>query len=163
MNEETRASSFDELARGLASGHVSRRKALRLMGAALVGGTLASLGIGEAVAAPPCKGFGKRCTTNAQCCSGSCSTNGTCSAACPSGTVELSNGTCAVPCGTSPEPGFPECANCQNLCGAGFSGGYCYSLGGSQRRCKSDSQCPTGEFCSTGGSCTTACSSPVVG
>jgi hypothetical protein len=35
--------SFDELARGLAEGTVSRRKALRLVGAALVGGALASL------------------------------------------------------------------------------------------------------------------------
>jgi hypothetical protein len=35
------ASPFDELARGLASGELSRRKALKLMGAALVGGTLA--------------------------------------------------------------------------------------------------------------------------
>ena len=35
--------SFDELARGLAVGTVSRRKALRLVGAALVGGALASL------------------------------------------------------------------------------------------------------------------------
>src|SRR5919107_1109369 len=33
----------DELTRGLASGTLSRGKALRLMGAALVGGTLASL------------------------------------------------------------------------------------------------------------------------
>jgi hypothetical protein len=35
--------SFDELARGLASGTLSRRKALRLMGAALVGSALASI------------------------------------------------------------------------------------------------------------------------
>jgi hypothetical protein len=33
---------FDELTRALASGSISRCKALRLMGAALVGGTLAS-------------------------------------------------------------------------------------------------------------------------
>ena len=37
-----REGSFDELAKGLASGAVSRRRALRLMGAALVGGALAS-------------------------------------------------------------------------------------------------------------------------
>src|ERR671921_1473702 len=35
-------SSFDELARGLADGSITRGKALRLMGAALVGGALAS-------------------------------------------------------------------------------------------------------------------------
>ena len=40
-------SFFDELARGLADGSLSRAEALRLMGAALLGGTLASVGIGR--------------------------------------------------------------------------------------------------------------------
>jgi hypothetical protein len=43
MVRETTESSLDELAKGLASGTVSRGKALRLMGAALVGGALASI------------------------------------------------------------------------------------------------------------------------
>ena len=43
MTEETNGRSFDELAKGLANGEVSRRKALGLIGAALVGGTLASI------------------------------------------------------------------------------------------------------------------------
>jgi hypothetical protein len=38
MSPEARERSFDELARGLASGSVTRGKALRLLGAALVGG-----------------------------------------------------------------------------------------------------------------------------
>ena len=60
--QEARDHSFDELARGLASGSISRGKALRLMGAALVGGALASVGIGEASAAPGgCKRNGKLC------------------------------------------------------------------------------------------------------
>src|SRR5919112_1376446 len=42
MSPQAREHSFDELARGLASGNVTRGKALRLMGAALVGGALAS-------------------------------------------------------------------------------------------------------------------------
>jgi hypothetical protein len=79
---ETPNRSFDELARGLASGEFSRRKALKLMGAALVGGTLASLGIGEAAADPMgCKRNGKNCKQNAQCCSGNCS-SGICGRAC---------------------------------------------------------------------------------
>ena len=41
MTEETRERSFDALARGLASGDVSRRDALRWLGAALLGGALA--------------------------------------------------------------------------------------------------------------------------
>ena len=73
---------FDELARGLADGSLTRAKALRLMGAALLGGTLGSLGIsGEAGADPPgCKRNGKNCKRNDQCCSGNCSTSGTCQA-----------------------------------------------------------------------------------
>lgn len=39
----TQEHSLDTLARGLANGSVSRRKALRLMGAALLGGILASI------------------------------------------------------------------------------------------------------------------------
>jgi hypothetical protein len=50
VSEETTNRYFDELASGLASGSISRGKALKLMGAALLGGTLASLGIGEAAA-----------------------------------------------------------------------------------------------------------------
>jgi hypothetical protein len=70
--EDRGASSFDELAVGLSSGTLSRSKALKLMGAALVGGTLASLGIGEASAVPRCKPAGKRCKNGTQCCSGQC-------------------------------------------------------------------------------------------
>src|SRR5918997_2772358 len=114
MSLRARDHSFDELARGLASGEVSRGKALRLMGAALVGGTLSSLlGIGEAAGAPGgCKREGKNCKRDTQCCSGLLcdSSSGTCQAqttTCPPGTVELSNGTCATPCGTA--PGSVQC------------------------------------------------------
>src|SRR5215218_9235838 len=70
---------FDELARGLADGSISRGKALRLMGAALVGGTLASLGIGEAAGDPPgCKRAGKHCTRTDQCCGSLVCLSGTC-------------------------------------------------------------------------------------
>ena len=64
MSPEARERSFDELARGLASGDVSRRRALRLMGAALVGGALASIP-GVAFAAP-CGSGQTRC--GHQCC-----------------------------------------------------------------------------------------------
>jgi hypothetical protein len=43
MARATREHSLDELARGLASGSLSRRKALRLMGGVLVRSALASL------------------------------------------------------------------------------------------------------------------------
>jgi hypothetical protein len=55
MSPEARDHSFDELTRGLASGSISRGKALKLMGAALVGGTLASIpGIAGAAPKPKC-------------------------------------------------------------------------------------------------------------
>ena len=53
-------SYFDELARGLAEGSISRGKALRLMGGALVGGVLASIP-GMAGAAPKCPGCPATC------------------------------------------------------------------------------------------------------
>jgi hypothetical protein len=41
MARQTTESSFDELTRGLANGGVSRREALKWLGAALLGGALA--------------------------------------------------------------------------------------------------------------------------
>jgi len=43
MSEQTRQRSLDELARGLASGSLSRRKALKLMGGLFVGSALGSI------------------------------------------------------------------------------------------------------------------------
>ena len=44
-----------------------------MMGAALVGGTLASFGLGGVAAADDlCKPTGKKCKKNSQCCSGYC-------------------------------------------------------------------------------------------
>ena len=169
---------------GAILGTLSRGKALRLMGAALVGGTLGSLGIGEAAAAPSgCKRNGKKCKQNTQCCSENCvdgvcgpacvSDGGTCSTStdccsencsngfcCASGRVGLSNGTCVISCGT---PGSPECGSCTGNCAESFEvrgTGYCYTTGSSDLPCSADSACPIGEFCSfTGamGRCTAAC------
>ena len=70
MSPEVRDHSFDDLARGLASGTLSRGKALRLMGAALVGGALASVpGIASA---KPHKPEGAKCKHNFQCESRQC-------------------------------------------------------------------------------------------
>jgi hypothetical protein len=69
--QEAREHSFDELARGLASGSITRGKALRLAGGALLGAALASLP-GAALADDDCRGFGRRCRRDRQCCSGNC-------------------------------------------------------------------------------------------
>jgi hypothetical protein len=186
MSPEARERSFDALATGLASGSISRGRALKLMGAALIGGTLASLGIGEAAADEECKPVDKKCRKNAQCCSGNCSksgtssfgicacqpndgscssndqccsgncVNGTC-AACPAGRVLLSNGTCALPCtGTISR-------ECPADCGS-FGGGSCAEADAGGLFCRGDvvgvcapgGGCPTGSFC-RGGACVEAC------
>jgi hypothetical protein len=151
MSPEARERSFDELARGLASGDISRRRVLRLMGAALVGGTLASLGIGEAAADPPgCKRNGKKCKRDTQCCSGNCE-GGTCAAACPPFRVELSNGTCALPC----DRFDVLCLECGCVGGCvrvfpppeEFADRLCYNEGPLSARCQIHADCPSGQFC----------------
>jgi len=162
MSPEARERSFDELARGLASGSVSRRKALRLMGAALVGGTMASLGLGGVAGADPpgCKRAGKRCKKDKQCCSGNCS-GGTC-AACAADRVLLTNGTCAKFC--------EEHAECAASCLGCFATqentfiGICEAVSnsGGGGSCTTHAACPTGEYCarsfdSSSGICQPAC------
>jgi hypothetical protein len=106
MPEQTRERSFDELAKGLAGGTVSRRKALRLMGAALVGGALASFpgaawaakggGGGKSACAKYCKTlFGGDTAAQAECTAQGTKGTGPCFACTP---------------GVGPGPGFtPNC------------------------------------------------------
>ena len=54
MSPEARERSFDELARGLASGGVSRREALKWLGAALLGGAALAFTPKVAEAKPHC-------------------------------------------------------------------------------------------------------------
>ena len=121
MSPEARERAFDALATEMASGSISRGKALRLMGAALVGGTLGSLGIGEAGAAPPgCKRVGKHCTRDTQCCGSLVCVSGTCADACASGQV-LCNGSCVSnncgPAGTfNPNTCACECSPTADFC-----------------------------------------------
>ena len=77
-------SSFDELAKGLASGTLSRGKALRLLGGALVGGALASLpGVAWA------RGGGGDCPYGQELCGGVCVVE------CPEGQVRDFDCTCS--------------------------------------------------------------------
>jgi hypothetical protein len=106
MSPEVRDHSFDELTRGLARGTLSRGKAIRLMGAALLGGTLTSFGIGEAGADPiGCKRNGKKCKKDTQCCSGNC--------------VSAPSGTCAC------KGLFSACNNNSECCSGTCSNGIC--------------------------------------
>jgi hypothetical protein len=126
---------FDDLARGLVDGTLTRGKALRLMGAALVGGTLGSLGMGEA-SADECKRNGKACKKDKQCCSGKCEGN-ICVAACPSGQV-LCGGNCVSNrCLTGQTFNTTTC-QCECPSGQEVCGGSCVS-----------SSCPTGQTLNT--------------
>jgi hypothetical protein len=128
MPPQARVHSFDELAIGLASGSISRGRALRLMGAALVGGTLASLGIGEAAADPPgCKRNGKSCKKDTQCCSGAC-VGGTCQPAETQFTCICDLTQTFQTCSSAPCDENGLSAVCTALCeqhGSVYTGGSC--------------------------------------
>jgi hypothetical protein len=128
MPPEARERSFDELARGLANGSISRGRALKLMGAALVGGALASLG-GVAAADEDdqgenedCKRNGKKCKRNNQCCSGICSSlTGRCEA-----------------CSTTNCPG---CCDSNGRCQPGTTNEACGIHGGVCQTCVAPRTC----------------------
>jgi hypothetical protein len=113
---------FDQLTRTLATGK-SRRSVLKGLTGTAVGGLLAAVGMGEAVAKPAgkpskCYGENSSCTNGKQCCSGTC-TNRTCAPVTP--VVTCMGGPC--------DPFLPF------LCGEGCtcidfgSGGQCVVAG----------------------------------
>ena len=70
MSQQTTNRYFDDLARGLATGTLSRGKAIRWMGGALLGAALASV---PGVAwANDCRRLGRQCRRDSQCCSRNC-------------------------------------------------------------------------------------------
>ena len=115
---------FDDLARGLAEGSLTRGKALRLMGAAVVGGTLGSLGIGGEASAdrPGCKRIGKNCTRDTQCCGSLVCLSGTCQTPTTTTTETPTTTTTETPT-TSTTPGCrPNNSSCSSDadCCSGF-------------------------------------------
>jgi hypothetical protein len=122
--------SFDDLAKGLASGSVSRRRALKMMSGALVGGLLASIpGVAFAHHRPDHTGVGgggcpSGVTCRGQCCpvGASCAGRGRNQAcACPTGQT-VCGGAC-----TDLATDVLNCGSCGNACATGVScaGGQC--------------------------------------
>jgi hypothetical protein len=158
--EATMEPSFDTLARGLANGSVSRGKALRLMGAALVGGALASIP-GVALAArcpsPRIRCAGQCCAAGVTTCQGT-GKNKTCGPVpCPTG-QQPCNGQCVA---TATD--VANCGSCGNACATGLScvGGACVCPQG-QSECggactdllTDEANCGScGNACATGASC----------
>ena len=146
MTEEIKGRSFDALAKGLASGEVSRGKALKLMVAALFGGAFASIP-GAALA----QSSGRGRPTGSQGCPipGQIRVKGQCE--CPPGS-ELCGGQCLATCpsGAQRDPQLCEC-----ICPTGF--GLCStgSVPGSTLNCcaSGTQQCCQGQcypFCPAG-------------
>jgi len=142
------ATSFDELAKELATGTLSRGKALRLVGGALIGAALASVP-GVALADDDCRRLGRECRRDSQCCSRNCIRRGddkVCG--CPSGqsrcgdrcvnlkTNERHCGSCSERCATNQTCCNGNCVNLQrneNNCGR------------CGNRCPEESECVRGE------------------
>jgi hypothetical protein len=120
MATETREHSFDELAKGLASGTLSRGKAIRWMGGALLGAALASF---PGVAwANDCRRLGRECRRDSQCCSRNCIRRGddrVCG--CPTGQARC-NDRCV-----NLKRNERHCGRCGKRCAAGEEcvGGQC--------------------------------------
>ena len=153
MSPEARERSFDALAKGLASGTVSRGKALKLMGATLVGGALASVP-GIAWAAPKPRPNGRRCKTNSQCVSQNCvdrvcqagggDPEPTCTPSCPEGEECIGQEGTPPFCVPICTPSCPE-GVCQCVRSGDGSGNVCVAFGASPVVSSCD-QCPTADF-----------------
>jgi hypothetical protein len=144
MATQTTESSLDELAKGLATGTLSRGKAIRWMGGALLGAALASV---PGVAwANDCRRLGRQCRRDSQCCSKNCVRRG-------------DDKVCACPEGKTPckdrcvnlDRNENHCGECFNRCDEGEEcvrggcQGVCLDL--CQGPCTEDSQCCSGLIC----------------
>ena len=178
-------SFFDALARGLADGSITRGKALRLMGAALAGGALGSLGIREAAGDPPgCKRAGKHCTRNDQCCGSLVCVSGTCQTPTTSTTETPTTSTTETPTTSTTETPTTSttsppttCTPGSDICARGVCGpveAFCACVPTTEGQtacvvaecgepCNSSVDCPGGSICvSVGGLCceTNVCVTP---
>src|SRR5215208_6142063 len=125
MATQATESSLDELAKGLATGTLSRGKAIRCMGGALLGAALASF---PGVAwANDCRRLGRECRRDSQCCSRNCIRRGgekVCG--CPEGQRRC-NDRCV-----NLDRNEHHCGACGNRCPEGIEcvGGRCHCPSG---------------------------------
>jgi hypothetical protein len=139
---------FDDLARGLDDGTISRRRALRLGGGAVLAAIVPSLFPREAEARHRCNA---RCRCRRR------------------KSRYLSHGEChcALTCSTT--AANPPChGNDSCICGESVEGsGFCFLPGAVGKACSATSECPTGAVCvrirgcpESGGSCTASTDCP---
>ena len=124
--DTTEELSFDVLAKGVASGAISRRRALKLVGAAILGGGAMALlpGIAEGVEADAGQG-------------------------CPNGQRAINNRRCPTNSCAAGKPGCrcAETVNGNNRC-VRFNRDSCNNT-----RCNSNEDCASGEVCIKAGGC----------
>ena len=125
--------SVDELAKGLASGTLSRRRALKMLGATLFGGVLASIP-GVALAAKPQTSPGPRCSPE-------CPEGYTCTPP-PQGGSGVRGKPLQRCCPADPQG---DCCFSEDFC----SNGECCSAG----QCTSNGECCVGEIMPNGECC----------
>jgi hypothetical protein len=148
VSQETTNRSFDELASGLASGSISRGRALRLMGAALLGGALSfTPKVAEAaITRHQCDRAGE--CRNGSCCGRTDTTRGTC---CGGGGTGVSCFPAAAACGT----------RVQTLCATTTEGETtCLAACFLNVPCNSTADCVSGSVCAvfpSGNSCVSRC------
>ena len=150
MSPEARDHSFDELAKELATGTVSRGKAIRWMGGALLGAALAS--VPGVALADDCRRLGRECRRDSQCCSKNCVRRGddkVCG--CPEGQT-----LCKKPRGegrcVNLQKNENHCGECFNRCAEGqecVSGACTPACGANGDSCTEGTQCCSGN-CSNG-------------
>ena len=151
--DATRVGSFDELAKGLANGNLSHHRALRMFGAALLGGALA-FSPGVALAAPCPSGRircrGECCPENVTTCQGRGSNKtcgpaaypATCCCGCHYHKIESPHdpattiATCGTVTASNPTTGAAQCElDCANNIPDGYiSGGSVYACFGANTR-----------------------------
>src|SRR4051794_4264193 len=174
--------SLDELAKGLATGTLSRGKVIRWMGGALLGAALASF---PGVAwANDCRPLGRECRRDSQCCSRNCVRRGddkVCG--CPEGQTR-----CKARC-VNLKTNENHCGSCSKRCAEGqecmkgvcggeaCEGEFLTPVGGGDPICAcggscaaSCDECPSGTICTNGPSecgnpptlaCSTPCGEPI--
>jgi hypothetical protein len=165
---------FDQLSKSLATS-VSRRQAMKVLGATAIGGVAALFGARGASAHhnARCKDIGDNCRSNAECCERVCvdfhcvCPGGTvlcpgtneCLPACPGGRI-FNPDTCECECppGTSPCGEFTCCTTNTSCCNAqGF--GFCCPQG--TTCCEVSFQCcPPGTQCTQQGCVSLQCTTP---
>ena len=178
MSQQTTNRYFDELARAVAEGSLSRRRALKLFAGTAIAALIPSRALAEEECVRICHvpktatgdcdfaNARTRCVSRRErrrhldehrpCdCRGSC--RNCLTPECPVGREPLRNGTCAVPCTTLADcvPPGGTISNC-DACSAEADTGDGFCAGAPQGPCEGTLDCPEGQFC-VAGTCVSRC------